>query len=353
MVSPQRQLWGAFTAHGRPTAHAAGSPGILAKVRSSVFLSDYCGRAEFAIFAVSWAWLTASVRFPVVLSATPMTSAAADPVDSPFRATLRIKWLILRTAMEERLVYRGDFAFATLVRFLPIVTQIFLWNAIFGGDQTHVMNGYTYSSMVSYYLLVMVARAFSSMPGLANGIALSVRDGSVRKYLIQPVDMLDYLFWHRVAHKLVYYVVATGPFILVFWLCRDYLPGWPPTPVLVAWIASLLMAFLTGFLIESLIGLVSFWFLEVSSLIFIYMMMSYFLSGHMIPLEWIAEWIPWVHYLPFKYLAYFPAAVLLGQVPESALLPELLIQACWIVALFAANRMAFHYGVRRYGAFGG
>ena len=282
-----------------------------------------------------------------------MSAVATESFSFRLLASPRVKWLILRTAMEERLVYRGDFAFATLVRFLPIVTQIFLWNAIFGGDTSREMVGFTYSDMVSYYLLVMVARAFSSMPGLANGIALSVRDGSVRKYLIQPVDMLDYLFWHRVAHKLVYYVVATGPFILVFYLCRDYLPAWPGTKIMLAWACSLLMAFLTGFLIESLIGLISFWFLEVSSLIFIYMMMSYFLSGHMIPLEWIQEWIPWVQYLPFRYLAYFPAAILLGRIPEDQLLLELCIQAGWIIGLFALNRLAFHYGVRRYGAFGG
>ena len=41
------------------------------------------------------------------------------------------------------------------------------------------------------------------------------------------IDMLGYLFWHRVAHKLVYYAVAAGPFALVFWLCRDYFSGWP------------------------------------------------------------------------------------------------------------------------------
>ena len=40
-------------------------------------------------------------------------------------------WIILRIALEERLVYRGDFALGTLMRFLPIVTQIFLWWAIF------------------------------------------------------------------------------------------------------------------------------------------------------------------------------------------------------------------------------
>ena len=266
---------------------------------------------------------------------------------------VRLKWLILCTAMEERLVYRGDFAFATLVRFLPIVTQIFLWGAIFAGDTTTELQHYRYADMVAYFLLVMVSRAFSSMPGLATGIAESIRNGSVRKYLLQPVDMLDYLFWHRVAHKLVYYAVATGPFALVFWLCRSYLPGWPSGLVMSAFLVSLLLGFVIGFLIESLIGLIAFWFLEVSSLIFIYMMLNYFLSGHMIPLEWIDGWMPWVHYLPLKYLAYFPAAVFLGRIPESDLLGELLIQAAWILVLLIANRVAFHYGVRRYGAFGG
>ena len=45
------------------------------------------------------------------------------------------------------------------------------------------------------------------------------------------------------------------------------------------------MAFLMGYLLESLIGMISFWFLEVSSLLFFYMLLTYFLSGHMFPLE--------------------------------------------------------------------
>ena len=74
------------------------------------------------------------------------------------------------------------------------------------------------------------------------------------------------------------------------------------------------MSFLIGFLIETLLGLIAFWYLEVSSLIFVYMMINYFLSGHMIPLDWLPEPLSeWVGYLPFKYLAYFPAAVMLGN----------------------------------------
>lgn len=269
-------------------------------------------------------------------------------------ARARVNWIILRTCIEERLVYRGDFAFATLIRFLPIITQIFLWGAIYQGATSSSLNGYTYANMVAYYLLAMVARAFSSMPGLATGIARDVRDGTVKKYLTQPIDMLGYLFWHRVAHKLVYYFVATGPFVLVFFLCRDYFSGLPDAFTIVAFVLSLGMGFLVGFLIESLIGLISFWFLEVSSLIFIYMMINYFLSGHMIPLDWLPSPISeWVQYLPFKYLAYLPAAIMLGRFSHEELMNELSIEFGWILVLLIANRIAFSRGVRRYGAFGG
>lgn len=280
-------------------------------------------------------------------------TVATESFGEELRARLRLKWLILRTAIEERLVYRADFAFSTLVRFLPIVTQIFLWSAIFQNDSSRTMKGYNFGQMVSYYLLVMMARAFSSMPGLSTGIAGSIADGSVRKYLIQPVDMLDHLFWHRVAHKLVYYVIAAGPFALVFWMCRAHLPGWPAWPVTAAFVASLLMSFAIGFLIEALIGLIAFWFLEVSSLIFIYMMLSYFLSGHMIPLELLSQWIPFVDYLPFRYMAYAPAAIMLGKIPQEQLPMELFVQAVWIVVLFILNRVAFHRGVQRYSSYGG
>ena len=271
--------------------------------------------------------------------------------------SLRVKWCILRTSIEERLVYRADFAFATLVRFLPIVTQVFLWGAIYqakGPNDSKVLSGYTYGDMVAYSLLVMVGRAFSSMPGLTTGIARDVREGTIKKFLIQPIDLLDYLFWHRVAHKLVYYVVATGPFCLVFWLCRDYFRGWPDAITIAGFVVSLLLAFLIGFLIESLMGLIAFWFLEVSSLVFVYMLVSYFLSGHMLPLDWLPPWVANLTLLlPFKYLAYFPAAIMLHKYDHSTLALELGIGIAWVLILLYLNRLALSRGLRRYSAYGG
>lgn len=279
-------------------------------------------------------------------------------------AGLQSHWFILRACISERLTYRGDFAFATLVRFLPIVTHVFLWTAVYAGDESLSLNGYSYRNMVAYALLVMVGRAFSSMPGLAQGIARDVRDGTIKKFLTQPVDMLAYLFWARVAHKLVYYIVATGPFVLVFYLCRRYFDGVPDLPTIAAFVYTLVLAFLIGFLMECLIGLISFWFLEVSSLIFIFMMVNYFLSGHMVPLDWLPGLFKdspatqqlarqAMACLPFQYLAYVPASILLGKIQGGDLAFTLAVGTGWVALLLIANRIAFRRGVRRYSAFGG
>lgn len=273
-------------------------------------------------------------------------------------ARLTTWWTILRICVEERLVYRGDFALGTLMRFLPVVTQIFLWAAIYDavyearGEER--IAGYTYEEMVAYYLLVQVSRAFSSMPGLASMIAQQIRNGEIKKYLIQPIDMLGFLALSRVAHKLVYYVVAIAPFALVFYLCRGYFNGWPEPHVLAACVLSLVMAFLLGFFLEASIGMIGFWFLEVSSLLFIYMLFNFFFSGHMFPIDMLpGVWRQVVEAIPLHYLAYFPAAVFLGKVQGDALVWGLCIQAAWVVFFVVLSRVMFNLGVRRYSGYGG
>lgn len=269
--------------------------------------------------------------------------------------------MILKTSLGERLVYRGDFALGTLMRFLPIITQIFLWYAVFDsigaaeGDNPTAIGGFRFRDMVAYYLLTMIARAFSSMPGLASGIAQQIRDGEVKRFLIQPIDLIGFLLLTRVAHKLAYYAIAVAPFALVFFLARDFfVDGWPSLPVFAAFCGSLVMGFLIGFFLEAAIGMIGFWFLEVSSLLFVIMLFSFFLSGHMFPLTMLPENVLWfVNLLPFKYLAYFPAAIFLGKIPEEDLATEMWIEAAWLLFFIILCRIAYARGVKRYSGFGG
>lgn len=267
-------------------------------------------------------------------------------------------WTILRICIEERLVYRGDFALGTLMRFLPIVTQIFLWGAIFAaraeGGHSGGIAGYSYHDFIAYYLLVTISRAFSSMPGLASNTALQIRNGEIKKFIIQPVDLVGFLLVSRVAHKLVYYTIAALPFALVFFLCRGFFDGWPPAERMLAFVLSLVLAFLLGFFLEASIGLVGFWFLEVSSLLFVYMLFNFFFSGHMFPIDMLpGHWRTLVELTPLHYLAYFPAAVFLGKVPDERLWWGVAVEVGWVVVLAVLCRAMLARGLARYSAFGG
>jgi len=282
-----------------------------------------------------------------------MSSTATH--NNSLAARAKTWWTILRISLEERFVYRGDFALGTLMRFLPIITQIFLWYAIFNASGKSYIQGYTQDAVVAYFMLTMISRAFSSMPGLCSGIALQVRDGEIKKYLIQPIDFLGFLLLTRVAHKLCYYAIAIIPFMFVFFLCRGFFEnGWPEASVLVAYFLALIMGFLLGFFIEASLGLVSFWFLEVTSLIFVYNLLNFFLSGHMFPLDLLPTWAgEVVQLLPLQYLAYFPAAVFLGRIPEADLWFGLGVEACWLLAFIILSRIMLQRGIHRYSGFGG
>jgi ABC-2 type transport system permease protein len=173
--------------------------------------------------------------------------------------------------------------------------------------------------------------------------------------LVQPIDLMSFLLWSRVAHKLAYYAVAIGPFALVFFICRGYFAaGWPDATTMVCFIASLFLSFALGFYLEACLGLIGFWMLEVSSLLFVYMLLQFFLSGHMFPLDLLpAPFDTLVNYLPIKYLAYFPAAVFLGKIQGTALAIDMLMLALWVIFFYGLSRWIFAKGLVRYSGFGG
>ncbi|MFM8708555.1 MAG: ABC-2 family transporter protein, partial [Planctomycetia bacterium] len=103
-------------------------------------------------------------------------------------------------------------------------------------------------------------------------------------------------------------------------------------------------------------------FMEVSSIVFGYMLVQYLLSGHMFPIDMLAgipTGIPGtsladvVAWLPFQFTAYFPAAVWLGKVQGAELVRMLVVEVAWVAIMIVACRVAWARGTRRYSGFGG
>jgi len=268
---------------------------------------------------------------------------------------------IYRVSLLERMAYRGDFLLGSVLRFLPLVTAVLLWQAAYKGaggssGSATKFSGYTFDEMVAYLLLVHISRMFSSMPGLAAGIARDIREGTLKKYLIQPLDLVGYLLSYRVAHKTAYIATSFLPYAVLFFLCRGffYHLDLPDAPRAAAYVLSLALGFLIGFFFETCIGMIGFWFLEIGSFLYVVATVNFFVSGQLFPLDLLSP--PWgdvFKALPFQYMAYFPAAVFLGKVQGADLVRGLLIEAGWAAALIVVARLLYARGLRRYSAYGG
>jgi ABC-2 type transport system permease protein len=261
---------------------------------------------------------------------------------------------IVRISLIERMTYRGDFFLSTFLRFLPMVTTILLWEAIYAGSGTDQLAGFSRHEMIAYLLLVHISRMFSSMPGLAPGIARDIRDGNLKKYLLQPIDMIAYLVSYRLAHKIAYIVTSALPYALLFFLCRSYFDRWADGLTFAAYVASLLLGFLIGFFFEASLGMIGFWFLEVTSVLYVVNTINFFVSGHMFPLDLLpAGWATLLKLLPFQYMAYFPAAVFLGKIQGTDLAVGLAAELGWAVLFIVLSRWLYRRGLRHYSAYGG
>jgi len=144
------------------------------------------------------------------------------------------------------------------------------------------------------------------------------------------------------------------PYALLFWLCRDYFDGWPGAWTLLAYALSLVLALFIGFFFEAMLGMIGFWFLEVTSMLYVVNTVNFFVSGHMFPLDLLPS--PWAHLLkllPFQYLAYFPAAVFLGKIEGAGLAYGLLGELAWAVLFIVLTCWFYRAGLKRYSAYGG
>jgi ABC-2 type transport system permease protein len=260
---------------------------------------------------------------------------------------------IFRASLVERMAYRSDFLLGTVLRFLPVLTTILLWQAVYGTDKRSIA-GFTEPQMIAYLLLIHVSRMFSSMPGLASGISRDIREGTLKKYLLQPLDMVGFLLSYRAAHKAAYITTSFLPYAGLFAACHSYFTDLPGPGTFAAYLLSLLLGFLIGFFFEVCIGMVGFWILELTSLLWIVTTLNYFISGQMFPLDLLPTfWRGVLKSLPFQYLAYFPAVVFLGKVKGPDLLWGLLAESSWVLGLALLARWLYARGLRRYSAFGG
>jgi ABC-2 type transport system permease protein len=260
---------------------------------------------------------------------------------------------VFNLGLQNTFVYRWNYFLRALFGLIPLAGTVFLWRAVFrepGGG----MNGYTYGSMIYYYLLTIVVSNLVTPTEDEWQIAADIREGQINSFLTKPVNYLAYRFSIFLSGRLVFTAVTIPPILLILFYFREYL-ALPSNGLTYACsLVSLVMAGLIQFFITYSLAMMAFWILEISTIVFIVYSFEYFLGGQMFPVDIMPAGIQVVmKWLPFYYELFCPIAIFMERLRGAEMWQALAIQAGWLVVTWAAANLMWRRGLGHYQAVGG
>ncbi len=256
-------------------------------------------------------------------------------------------------ALQNTFVYRWNFLLRSLFGLVPLAGTIYIWGAIFA-ERNAAIGAYNYSSMIFYFMLIVIVESLITPTEDEWQIAADIRDGQLNSFLTKPIDYLAYRLSLFAGYRLLYTAVTLPFVVLIFWILREHitLPMHGVTWLLTA--ISLVLAALLQFLIAYSLAMFAFWILEISTIVFIFFSFEYFLSGQLFPLDIMPAWFQtFLDFLPFKYELFFPIAVFLEKMNPTALARGFVLQIGWVLVVYLTARVLWARGVRKYSAVGG
>ena len=229
------------------------------------------------------------------------------------------------------------------------LTMVLVWFVILG-SRTSVA-GYDRGDFILYYIFMtvgwyIVGGAFCRQVGNA------IHNGEINKTLLKPYNIVVAEAITEQAWKLTSLFVTTPILIVVLYLMRNYIM-WKIIPGQWLYIIGVLVLGAVIFaLIQAIVGILAFWVTEIWPFAETVDVVLYLFGGMLAPIELMPQAIQRITvYLPFRYVLYEPARMLLGTQPDP--LGVLWKQTVFVVILFVIYRLVWRAGIRRYEGIGG
>lgn len=285
------------------------------------------------------------------LSITEQRPSEPDPVTGRLRRTLGFISRAFRLELSKSLEYRGSLFGWVILGGAPMIASYVLWTAVFA-DRTHVA-GYTFSVLITYQMIAHLLYSLCTGWSVMHTITEEIRNGEMNRYLVRPVPYGLYRAVAFCGYNTIYAAILILPAVAVMLILGDDF-------VFTSWgnVAVAFTAALIGYWIQYLVvysfSLLAFWLDEVAAIFYVYIIVSKFASGEMIPVEMFPETIRNVlDWSPFPAIIWFPLQCYLGRMDGADMLHWFCVGLFWLVALLLFARWMWRRGISRYCAFGG
>ena len=233
---------------------------------------------------------------------------------------------------------------------VPLVGMLVLWLNAFSTANT--IGGYSQTSIMTYYILGYL---YSQVTGchFDEGMNEEIRKGGVVFWLVKPISLKRFLFVREMAWRTMTLFLTVLP---VWGLTAIIAPQLLPVPSLFHLVllpVFLVIAYTLEVMYSYMVVAMAFVFEQARSLEHLKWMLSWLLSGSMIPPEFMPSWLRGViQWLPFQFRFYVPVRLTTGEIGGVAILWQGMLAMVWLVILWVFVRWLWQRNLRSFTAVG-
>lgn len=256
---------------------------------------------------------------------------------------------IARAYMKAQLIWRADVFVDVILSVARILFAWILWSILFEGKEQ--IAGLKFHTMISYYIISSYLFQMEKSAEISQQMTGMLRNGTFSKYMVIPVQTQGYFVAMEVG-KLAF-SSGIGFLATVLWFClfRISIVHTVNLKILLCGIIMVILGLLFMALLNYFLGILTLKFEEISTFLMIKDNLSAVVTGAVIPLALLPEWmIAGMRFLPFYYVTYLPSMLFIGKCEDEAV-TGLLVLSIWCIFFIVLNQVTYeHYRMKYDGA---
>lgn len=242
-----------------------------------------------------------------------------------------------------RSAYRFDHFMGILNTLLRIFIYWGIYLALYGGKSE--VDGITMTMVTTNFILSMGLSAVFCINDYY--LPSRIQNGSIATELLLPVSIHGRMLADNLGNALFQLIFHFVPAVVVSVLVIGiHAPA--NIPMFLLFLLSALFGYGVLWSISYVLQMLSFWLLNVWAIMTIKNVFVNVLSGSMIPLWFMPEWMQGVlAFTPFSSIYFTPVQIYLGQLALPEILRGFVTQLVWIVLFLLIGRFLWNKGQKK------
>jgi len=258
----------------------------------------------------------------------------------------------IRNSFIADIEYRSSYYLLIFASFVTVFMELAVFDHIFSKQES--AGDLHHSQALSFIVLGLLLRNGVTLWSNISDWIEQIRDGSFRKFLLQPLHMPSYFFANAIGPKITTWTLS----LVTFAICKIFFSSQFSMMLPLHKIPMFLMLvtfayFLTWQLYLTVIY-VAFWVEEASALSTAFNLGMGIFTGTLIPLSWFPPWFrEIISYTPFPLIGSFPLQFAISEIPTQLFYTQFLSLLSWILLVLFINAFLKQSAFKRFEAFGG